>query len=361
MDCRLATSGVRGPSGLFGRRGVGDWRRVAACLLGGLLLLGGCQSLREKSARRSAECSDLCSQAAAAHETGRSDEARLLLEEAMRQRPDDTEARTRLAETMWQLGRKEQALAEFSRLAHESRSDVKLLSRYATALCETGQIQEAEVWAQSALSVDPVNADALLVRARCAAQRADYAASLAAYHELLQVAPEHAEARLGMAQVQIARGQPELAAPVLRSLLQHPWSSTLVQHEAEWSLGRAYAAVGRWEDAAPLMERAIAHRAATADDWCQLATAQARCGRNEASVTSVRHALQLDSRHAGARQLSQELAEGSSGGGVKPARFESPSRPEARTALHSTDDASRQPSPGLPPTSSGDGQQDSAR
>lgn len=334
MDCRFATSGVRGSSGLSGRPRIVVWRRLAAGSLAALLLLGGCQSLREKSARRSAECSDLCSQAAAAHETGRDDEARQLLDLAVRQRPEDTEARARLAETMWQLGRKEEALAELSRLAHESRSDVKLLSRYATALCETGQIQEAEVWAQSALAVDPVNAEALLVRARCAAQRADYAASLAAYHELLQVAPEHAEARLGMAQVQIARGQPELAAPVLRSLLQHPWSSTIVQHETEWSLGRAYAAVGRWEDAAPLMERAIAHRASTADDWCQLATAQARCGQSEAAVTSVRHALQLDSQHAGARQLSQELASGNPAGGVKPARFDSPSRPGERTALH---------------------------
>lgn len=333
MDCRIATPGVSEPAGPCRRRGIGVCKRLVACCLTGMLILAGCQTLRERAARRSAECSDLCSQAAAAHETGRNDEARQLLDQARRQRPEDTEVRIRLAEMMWQVGRRDEALEEFSSLAHESRSDVKLLSRYATALCETGQIQEADVWAQSALSVDPLNADALLVRARCAAQRADYSASLAAYHELLQVSPEHAEARLGMAQVQIARGQPELAAPVLRNLLQHPWASTIVRHEAEWALGRAYAATGRWEDAARLMEQAIAQRASTADDWCQLATAQARCGQVVASSSSVQHALQIDGNHAGARQLSQELANGSSAGGVKSAAFQGEMTPARRTAF----------------------------
>lgn len=337
MNCRFATSGVCDPAGSCRRRGIAVCRRLAACGVVCVLILAGCQTLRERAARRSAECSDLCSQAAAAHETGRSDEARQLLDQARRQRPEDIEVRTRLAEMMWQVGRRAEALEEFSALAHESRSDVKLLSRYATALCETGQIQEADVWAQSALSVDPVNAEALLVRARCAAQRADYSAALAAYHELLQVSPDHAEAQLGMAQVQIARGQPELAAPVLRTLLQHPWASTIVQHEAEWALGRAYAATGRWEDAARLMEQAIAQRASTADDWCQLATAQARCGQIAESGSSVQHALQLDDRHEGARLLSEELARSSAPDGVERAGFQGELTPARRTSYQGSE------------------------
>lgn len=98
-------------------------------------------------------------------------------------------------------------------------------------------------------------------------------------------------------------------------------------------LGRAYAATGRWEDAARLMERAIAQRASTADDWCQLATAQARCGQIVASSASAQHALQLDDQHAGARQLSQELANGSLAGGVKPAAFQGEMTPARRTAF----------------------------
>jgi tetratricopeptide (TPR) repeat protein len=342
MDCRFATSGVCEPAGPRRRRAIMICHRLAACCVACVLFLPGCQSLRERAARRSVECSNLCTQAAAAHATGRNDEARHLLDRALQQHPEETEARIRLADTMWQLGRRDEALEQFSRLARESRSDVKLLSRYATALCETGQIQEADVWAQSALTIDPVNAAALLVRARCAAQRADYSASLAAYHELLQIAPDHAEARLGMAQVQIARGQPELAAPVLRSLLQHPWASTNVQREAEWSLGRAYAATGRWEEAARLMEQSVAQRTSTADDWCQLANVQARNGQLEASQSSVRHALEIDARHAGARQLAQELAGGDPAAGVKPARFQTASKPAERTALHSTELESRE-------------------
>lgn len=338
MDCRFTTTGVHRPAGPPCQPGLSRNRRwLANCSCVLLLIAAGCTAIRERTARRSAECRDLCSQATAAHATGRSEEAGRLLDQALRQRPEDAEVQVRLAETMWQLGRRDEALAEFSRLAHESRSDVKLLSRYALALCETGQVHEADVWAQSALTIDPVNADALLVRARCAAQRADYAASLAAYHELLQVAPEHAEARLGMAQVQIARGQPDLAAPVLRSLLQHPWTSTTLQHEVEWALGRAYAASGRWEEAARLMEQSIAQRASTADDWCQFATVQSRSGQIEAARSSVQHALQLDNGHAGARQLVEELTAGNLPGGVKPAQFQTATRPGERTALHSVE------------------------
>ena len=284
----------------------------------------GCHSVRERAAQSSAECSDLCRQAIVAHENGEKQAAERLVEQALQQRPEETEARAKLAETLWQVGRQDESLRELGQLARESRTDVKLLARYAKALCETRQFAEADLWAQSALSVDPVNLDALLVRARCAQAREDYPAAIAAYLELLQVAPEHSEALLGMAQVQIARGQPELAAPVLRSLLQHPFAPTALRLEAEWSLGEAYLASGRWEDAARSLEASIARRPSTAEDWCQLANAQVQSGQSAAATVSLQRAFQLDGRNLRARQLADELAQRAEPADIQPAQFSKP-------------------------------------
>lgn len=332
MDCRLATSGVSDPAGPCRRRGIAVCKRFVACGVVCLLILAGCQTLRERAARHSAECSDLCSQAATAHETGRYDEARQLLDQARRQRPEDTEVRLRLAEMMWQVGRHDEALEEFSSLAHESRSDVKLLSRYATALCETGQIQEADVWAQSALTVDPLNAEALLVRARCAAQRADYSASLAAYHELLQVSPDHADALLGMAQVQIARATgtrgPRPAEPAAASMG--------FNHRAARSRMGARPGICRHRTLGGRRPADGTGNRTTGFNGRRLVPARDGAGPlrpDRRFQCQHQHALQLDDQHAGARQLSQELANGSSAGGVKPAAFQGEMTPARRTAF----------------------------
>ena len=72
----------------------------------------GCAAIQQQVARRSEKCGSLCEQAREAREQGWSDQAELLLNEAIRHRPKDVETRRQLAETMWDAGRHDEALAE---------------------------------------------------------------------------------------------------------------------------------------------------------------------------------------------------------------------------------------------------------
>lgn len=262
---------------------------AARCVRWGLLLLFGltlfgCSAIRRQVAERRATCDSLCQQARNAKKDGYPDQADLLLNEAVRQRPDDLETRRQLAESLWDCGRSHDAIAIYEELAKLHPKDLRLHQRLATICWTAGQPADAYRSAESALRLDPTCADALLVKARCEASRREFDAATSTYIRLSRVAPDRIEARIELAEVHVERGYSNQACTVLREVLAEPMLTCEHRGDVEWKLGLAYASEDRWKEAATHLTNSIEVRPMSNVDWQMLVTAKRLAGGDLAEL-----------------------------------------------------------------------------
>ncbi len=276
-----------------------------AALLPGFMT--GCSSLRNRLACRSAECTQLCEESRQARESGNDAEAEQLLNAAIRRRPTATQAKLDIAEELWSSGRQIAAADVLSRMAAERPDDAPLLLRLARMEFEIGRTAAAEEALRTALQLDPENLEGLRLRAEVAEQHRDWNTALASYHRMLQIWPDDLDAQMAMAVIHIHRGQADRAAPILRTLAQHPQATLVQRRKAEWQLGVAYAHAERWSDAANCMLAAIDEQTATAEDWYRIAYAQSRSGNIDAAYASLSRSLELKPQYDDALQLARNL------------------------------------------------------
>lgn len=307
---------------MFGTRDAsidGDrHRRTRRSLAVGLLLAStscgiftGCSGLRQRLAHRSAECSQLCEESRQARAAGHDDHADQLLNAAIRRRPTETQARLDLAEELWSSGRQIAAADLLAKMATERPDDAPLLIRLARMEYEIGRTATAEQILRSACQFDPDNPEGIRLKAEIAAAHQDWDTSLATYHRLVQILPDDLNAPLAMAAIHIQRGQSDRAAPMLRTIAQHPQATTAQRRKAKWQLGLCYVHADRWSDAAQSMQAAIQGGPASAEEWYRLAYVQVRMGDEIAAETSLREALSLQPHHQAARELAVRLPMGS--------------------------------------------------
>jgi tetratricopeptide (TPR) repeat protein len=269
--------------------------------------LTGCQSLHKRLAQRTEQCGALCAQARAAREQGHSDQANQYINEALRQKPSDGETRRQLAETMWNNGRKEEAAVQFGILAGQYPKDSKLAARLAVMQWETDQHLAAASTAEIALQLDPQSKEAWLIKARAEAENGKLDDALVSYIRLSQVAPDDLPTLLEMGELHVKRGHPDRACPLFRTAMLHPQATPEMRGESEWRLGTAYASSERWTSAVPVLERAIALRPASADDWCFLGWVRMQSGDLIGAQSDLERAFSRDPNSVAARKLARQL------------------------------------------------------
>jgi tetratricopeptide (TPR) repeat protein len=238
-------------------------------------------------------------------------EAESLLDAALRRRPNDVETRLHLAEELWSGGRQLAAADSLTRLVQEHPADVQLALRLAEMELEIGRAHAASEALELAFRSDPYNVDVLRKKAQIEEREGDTAAALATYHRLVQAAPDDIEGLIALAELHLRRGHPDRAAPLLRSVVDHPFITPSQCSEARWLLGESYAASERWSDAAECLAEALRQRPEpSAEDWFRLASAQAHCGQPAAALASVQQTLRREPEHSGAQSLIQQLHSG---------------------------------------------------
>ena len=266
-------------------------RRAANRLRWGMVLLAGlslfgCTAMRQQIAERRQACDAYCKRACTAKSEGYPDQADLLLNEAVRQRPDDVETRLHLAESLWECDRPQDALGEYRELAELHPREIRVHQRLAVIFWTMGQRDLAAQAAERALRLDPNSADALLVKARCAAARGDFDAAVATYIRLSRAAPNLVAAKLELAEVHVQRGYSHQACTVLRDVVSQPHLSGEQHADAEWKLGLTYASTDRWTEAATHLGNAIEQRKSSTGDWQLLLAAKTLAGQDVSSVQS---------------------------------------------------------------------------
>ena len=272
--------------------------RLATFVLIGLVahLLLGCSAMRKQIAERRAACHSLCQQARTAKDEGCPDQADLLLNEAVRQRPDDLETRRHLAEAMWDCGRAQDAIDEYRQLSQIHSRDARLSQRLAVMLWTTGQKDAAAQAAEQAIRQDPDSAEALLVRARVQVSRQDFDGAVATYIRLSRVAPDLLEARLELAEAHVLQGNSQQACALLREILSRPSLTVPQKADVEWKLGLSYASADRWTDATQHLGNSIETRNASATDWQFLMAARMMAGQDSSDLQAK--AVQASSHQA---------------------------------------------------------------
>ncbi|WP_010582742.1 tetratricopeptide repeat protein [Schlesneria paludicola] len=270
-------------------------------------LVTGCQSLQKRLSQDSAKCGALCAQAREARERGNAEQANQYLDEALRQKPTDVETRRQLAETMWNSGRRHEAVEEFAALHNQLPKDTRLAARLAVMQWETNRRTEAAETAESVLKLDQKSKEAWLVRARCQVVREEFEEAMSSYIQLAQLAPDDVIPMIELAELHLKRGHPDRACPLFRAASQHSATTPEQQSEIEWLLGISYTRSQRWSLAVPVLERAIGRRKASAEDWCFLGWARLQSGDVTGAQSDLQRAVHCDPNSASVRSLANQL------------------------------------------------------
>jgi tetratricopeptide (TPR) repeat protein len=109
---------------------------------------------------------------------------------------------------LWELGKKEQAIAELRELVRRDPADRMARTRLIAALLAAGNRPAAQKLVSDALSRNPKDTDALLERAGLELGRGNASGAQKDLAQVLQYHPDSAEAHAAMASVDRALGQP---------------------------------------------------------------------------------------------------------------------------------------------------------
>ncbi len=221
---------------------------------------------------------------------------------AVRRNPRDCEARLELSDLLVQHGSLDAAAAHLQKLTADSPDDPRSHFRLAQVRYHQQRSDDAEHAVNAALELDPAHTQALLLRGRLQELRQRDNEALATYYRALAADADQVEAPLRIAEIHIRHGRPQLAAPLLRTVLESHKACAAQQAAANWALGQAYATENRWDDAAQSLTLGSQGRVMNGRDWYQLAYACYQSGNsagaNEALAESLRLAPQDESATA---------------------------------------------------------------
>ena len=276
---------------------------IAACCA-----LSGCSWLDKVRGHPSLEAQSLMEQAQRAEVEGKVEQAGSLWRQAIEANSKDVEARRELARLLLDQGAVDAAVDQLRLAVRQSPDDIDSYTQLARIQLDHTRFRGAEHDITSALAIDSEHVESLLLKAELAEQHGRDALAMETYYRVLSREPESVVARLRLAELQIATGHPDRAAPLLRALSECTAANGEQRAAALWSLGIVYGQLGRWRDAATALAAAVPHRRAiTADDWYRLAYARYTAGDFNGAWSDADRALQLRPAHSLAVAMHSSL------------------------------------------------------
>lgn len=268
----------------------------------------GCAWMGKLTGNASLEAQNLIEQAERADEAGNVEEAGVLLGRAIEANPEDSEARRKLARLLLEGGDVDAAVRQLRAAVVQNPDDVDSFVGLARIQMDHGRTDGAEWAIVQALEIEAGHVGALLLLAELAEARGSEPLALETYHRILAGDPENIRARQRIAEIQIASGRPERAAPLLRAVCESETATEEQAAEARWTLGIAYGRQRRWRDSSAALAQAATHRKTmSADDWYRLAYARFAAGDRSGAYADASTALRLQPGHSQAAALTGAL------------------------------------------------------
>lgn len=290
------------------------WRRWLSTLRFGLgfvvlcLSFSGCTWFRNQVGHCPEKSHRLAERAKFAEEAGNIPQAAACLKEALKEAPNDPELHREMARLLIGLHQNQKALEHLEQAVEYNPDDVEANIDLAELYVERHQPSLAAARLDAALHNDPKHTNALLFRANLAQSLGDPQTAIETYYRVLCADPEHVEARVQLASLELEQHQPNLSAPLLRSVCQCSRATPAEVAEARWALGIAYGQESRWQDALGALAAACEHRARMSpDDWYRLAYVRGQLGDWEGARRDVYRVLQINPHHHHAQAMLEIL------------------------------------------------------
>ena len=287
-----------------------SFMRYAVLLPAGLIILGGCVSMRNRGAvpEAVANCRELSRQGATAVEAGQWNKAEGLLRKAIEVSPTDAASRYQLAELLWQHGAKDEALLQIETAIRLDSLDATMIVRSGEMLLAMGDIDRALERADQALGFDSRLASAWALRGQVYLELGQPKRALADLQRALQFSPGKKDILLDMAVIYRQQGEHQRCLTTLQHLLdscspgEEPSVALLLE-------GETLSDLGRWDDA---RIRFLALRERTPLDanlLYLLAQSEYMTNHPESAATTVQEALLANASHIPSRKLLAKLGE----------------------------------------------------
>ena len=142
---------------------------------------------------------------------------------ALEEEPGSVAALRARAETLWAMGRTEDAVASYrdvaARAPREARSHVELARALLALPAGAARLADSDLALERALSIDPEHPEALELQARTKIARGDPATAKALLQRVLAAHPDQHGARWALAEVVAAEGDVAAAEALLQQLL----------------------------------------------------------------------------------------------------------------------------------------------
>ncbi len=216
--------------------------------------------------------------------------------------PVDERVRSRYAETLWNLGSKQEAIKHMQEAVRLSGGEPELTVRLGEMYLAEGDLHQADHLADTVIHSGRELASAHRLRGDILQQQQRWRDALAAYHRALNIQPQYPEVQLAIAQVYYRNGRPQRALSTLRGLAS-AYPPGEQPAELLYRQGLACAALGRHELAASQLAMAEARGMHSADLLYELAEARLQTGDGAGAVATLHRALELAPQHPHAARL----------------------------------------------------------
>ena len=251
------------------------------------------------------ECRRLSQQGVAALDRGRQQDAEALLAKAVAACPADAEARRHYAEALWRRGAQKEAIAqleESGRLAGDEHYSGAVWPKCIWPPASRSCLEERRAgdrprsppagrWQFAAASCVPA---------------AEPGEALTCYLRALGYAPKDRSILADVAEVYRRGNQPERSLQTLQCLAD-TYSPGEEPPQVEHSLGQAYVALGRYDDAVESFSLAVKRGRPTPEMFCDLGEALLAAGHLAEAAATAQQALALQPQHPPSLALLQRI------------------------------------------------------
>lgn len=268
----------------------------------------GCRALRcaDTADASLAGARRLSLQAFDAQQRGEWQQAEALFATAIAQCPTDERARHGYAESLWQRGDRDQAVAHMEEAVRLSGKHPERLVQLGGMYLQRGEPQRAADQANQAIASNPQLAGAWALRGQVQEALDQQEAALASFHRALALRESYPEVQLATAAIYARQNRPQRALATLQALAD-TYQPGEVPADVLTQEAFACRALGRHSDAAAKLAQATERGPASADLYYELAQSYVQAGDAAAAWQTVQAALARDPAHASSLALAQQL------------------------------------------------------
>jgi tetratricopeptide (TPR) repeat protein len=278
------------------------------CALGMALVTTGCVSLsKNKLDTNILEARQLSLRGMDAMQRGRLTDAEILFSRATQLCPLDERMQCHYAQTLWQLGNRDQAVQHMEEAVRLSGGNPELVVRLGDMYLANGDVAQAAEQADLAIQANRQLASAWALRGDVLRRQGHTDESLANYHRALSYQEHFPQVQLAIAETYRAQGRHGRALATLRALSDGYPAGETPQYVL-FLQGVTLKDLERYEAAVERLTAAASRGEPSADLLYHLAEARLRTGDPVNARLAVQSALTRDPNHAPSQALQEQIA-----------------------------------------------------